>query len=117
MRIQHATLAGNGDSDDRIFTTPNAVVMLDGASAFLPVPVPSARYADVLGQHIRDALIADPAADLPQTLSRAIEQTRTDLQLTPGTSPTSTVAIARATADGLDMLVLGDTEIITPAET
>jgi len=116
MRIEYAELAGRGGSDDRTFLTPNAVIMLDGASAFVPVPVPAAQYAEVLGQHIRDALLSDPEGDLTEIVRAAIAATRAQLGLTPGESPSSTVAIARAARSSLDLFVLGDTEIIMPSE-
>ncbi|WP_116050025.1 hypothetical protein [Amycolatopsis palatopharyngis] len=71
MRVANAQLPPIQDSDDKIFTTPHAVIMLDGASAFVPVPVPANTYADRLGKHLRDSLQAWPDADLRATLAGA----------------------------------------------
>lgn len=115
MRIESATLPAKGSGDDRIFTTDNAVIVLDGASAFLPVPVPAATYAHRLGERVRDQLADDPAIDLTDALAQAIADTARALDLSPGHSPTSTVAVARHTAHAVDFLVLGDTNIYTPS--
>jgi len=117
MRVAAAQLPPQDDSDDKLFTTSNAVIMLDGASAFVPVPVAAATYADQLGRHIQATLIARPDADLADALADAIEATAGELSLSPGESPSSTVAIARARQDTADLLVLGDTDIVTPHET
>lgn len=116
MRVATAELAGRGHSDDRTFTTDNAVIMLDGASAFVPVPVPAATYADTLGRKLRDRLMVEPAAELSDTLATAIAATADRLDLAPGESPSSTVAIARAHGDRFDLLVLGDTQVALPGE-
>lgn len=117
MRVVAAQLPPQDDSDDKLFTTANAVVMLDGASAFVPVPVAASTYADQLGRHIQRALISKPDADLADVLADAIAATVRKLALTPGESPSSTVAIARVRKDSVDLLVLGDTEIVTPHQT
>jgi hypothetical protein len=90
--------------------------MLDGASAFAPVPVPASIYADHLGRHLRDALNAAPDADLRAILAAAIEQAADELRLVPGKSPSSTVTIAREVDDEVDLLVLGDNLVIVPDE-
>src|SRR5699024_370343 len=105
------------DSDDKIYITPNAVIMLDGASAFVPVPVPASTFAAQLGQRLRDTLTAQPDAALPAALGEAISDTAHTLQLQPGESPSSTVTIARQTDDHIDLLMLGDNLVMTPEET
>lgn len=117
MRVAAAQLPSQDDSDDKLFTTPNAVIMLDGASAFVPVPIAASTYAEQLGRHIRARLTERPDADLADVLAAAIEATAGELALSPGESPSSTVAIARVRRDTVDLLVLGDTEIVTPHET
>lgn len=117
MYVATAQVPGPDHSDDRIFTTPNAVIMLDGASAFVPVPVSAATYADHLGGTLRDQLTAHPDAALRDILAAAIETTAHDLDLSPGHSPSSTVAIIRAHAGHIDLLTLGDTQIVTPDQT
>jgi hypothetical protein len=104
------------ESADKIFVTPNAVIMLDGASAFVPVPVPASTYADYLGRLIADALTTNPSADLTEVLADAIKATADYLELQPGKSPSSTVTIARERDGQLDLLVLGDNLVILPDE-
>jgi hypothetical protein len=117
MRVASAQLPPIQDSDDKIFTTRHAVIMLDGASAFVPVPVPANTYADRLGRHIRDSLHSWPDADLRATLSGAIHTTARQLNLTPSQSPSSTVTIVRELDGHLDILVLGDNLVILPDKT
>nr|CTQ99243.1 hypothetical protein [Kibdelosporangium sp. MJ126-NF4] len=105
-----------GDSDDKIYTTANSVVMLDGASAFLPVPVSPSEYAEALGGHLQGLLERSPAGDLRQTLAMAIHAVVDDLDLRPGCSPSSTVTIVRWLEDFLDVLVLGDNLVATPGQ-
>lgn len=111
-----AQLPAFEDSDDKVFVTPNAVVLLDGASAFLPVPVSPSSYANQLGTSLRDHLLAAPAGDLRAILGRAIKETTTALDLAPGRSPSSTVTIARETGDWVDVLALGDSVAVLPGE-
>jgi hypothetical protein len=99
---------------DRIFIAPNAVVVLDGASAFAREAPDPAEYVDTLGAHLHQALTEDPSVGLTDALTAAIETAARDLKLRPGQSPSSTVAIARWRAKSVDLLVLGDTQITTP---
>ncbi|WAL65912.1 hypothetical protein ORV05_34510 [Amycolatopsis cynarae] len=117
MKVESAQLPPFEDSDDKIFVTPNAVIMLDGASAFVPVPVPAATYAEHLGQHIAHTLTTAPEADLVEALADAIKATTDELDLTPGRSPSSTITIARERDEHLDLLVLGDNVVILPDRT
>jgi hypothetical protein len=102
------------DSDDKIFVTDDAVIMLDGASAFAPVPVSVSAYAGHLGGKIRDQLTERPGIDLTEALRAGISSTADELALTPGESPSSTVTIARWLGDHLDLLVLGDNLAVLP---
>nr|WP_019808792.1 hypothetical protein [Saccharomonospora halophila] len=104
------------DSADKVFTTTEAVVVLDGASAFVPVPVPAATYADHLGRNILAGL-GDSDAHLRAVLAEAIDRTAGELNLSPGSSPSSTVLILRRRADEVDVLALGDSVVILPDET
>lgn len=115
MRVETAMLPDARSSQDRIFVTSSAVVMLDGATAFVPVPVTPDQYVDALGGHLVQTLTAQPAIPLTAALADAIEQTAQDLELQPGRSPSSTVAIVRQCGESVDYLVLGDTQIVTPA--
>ncbi|MEN2742735.1 hypothetical protein ABCS02_33585 [Microbacterium sp. X-17] len=115
MRVETAMLPDAGSSQDRIFVTPSAVFMLDGATAFVPVPVTPEQYVDTLGGHLVETLTTQPATALSVALADAIEQTARCLKLQIGKSPSSTVAIVRQQGEIVDYLVLGDTQIVTPA--
>lgn len=117
MRVVAAQLPPQDDSDDKLFITPNAVITLDGASAFVPVVVPASTYADHLGRSIQQRLTEQPAATLTDVLADAIATTAQALDLRPGDSPSSTVAIARIRGTLVDLLALGDTQIVTPHDT
>jgi len=100
------------EGQDRVHTAPNVVVVLDGASAFTPVPVDAGTYADELGARITGHLTDQPATDLVDVLASAIAGARDNLDLSPGKSPSSTVSIVRVGDDHVDVLVLGDSPII-----
>ncbi|WP_308283493.1 hypothetical protein [Pseudonocardia nigra] len=87
------------------------MVVLDGASAFVPVEVDPATYAQTLGAHIAARLDDDPAARLPGIVAASIRHTAAELDLTPGRSPSSTVSILRARTSTADLYVLGDSPI------
>ncbi len=91
-----------------IITTGDAVIMLDGASAFIPVPVPASVYADHLARQIARLMDARPQRDLHGILADAIAATVRDLDLQAGRSPSSTVIILRHAGEDADCLVLGD---------
>jgi hypothetical protein len=101
-------------SQDRIYTTQDAVIVLDGASAFVPVEVSPSTYVEALGRFLVEGLVADPRIPLTDLLAQAIEESALLLDLRPGSSPSSTVAIARLDDNVLDILVLGDSQIATP---
>ena len=114
MRIATAMLPDAGSSQDRIFTTPNAVIVLDGASAFVPVDVPPSAYVDTLGRFLVEGLTTEPRIPLDDLLAQAIKESASLLDLRPGASPSSTVAIARQDKNRLDLMILGDSQIATP---
>ncbi|GAB3565981.1 hypothetical protein GCM10027445_12060 [Amycolatopsis endophytica] len=114
MRVATAQLPPSEDSDDKIFTTSNAVIVLDGASAFVPVPVPASTYADCLGRELVACLTAHPEADLRAVLAEAIEQSAKALELEPGKSPSSTVTMLRESNGVVDVLRLGDSVAVLP---
>jgi hypothetical protein len=114
MRVATAMLPHSGSSQDRVYTTPTAVVVLDGASAFVPVEVSPSTYVDTLGRFLVEGLTAEPHALLTDLLAQAIEGAASLLNLSPGASPSSTVAIVREDGHGLDLLILGDSQIATP---
>ncbi|WP_284741839.1 hypothetical protein [Amycolatopsis sp. RTGN1] len=104
-------------SDDKIATTDNAVIMLDGASAFVPVPVAPAVYADELATRLTRELVRTPGDDLVELLAAAIHDVAGRLDLRPGRSPSSTVTILRAHDGWLDVLLLGDNLVVLPGAT
>ena len=107
MDVTAAQLPPRG-GDDAIVTTGQGVIMLDGASAFIPVPVPAAVYAGHLGQQLAKVMDTRPEGDLRGILADAITATARGLDLRPGKSPSSTVIILRQARSYADCLVLGD---------
>lgn len=103
---------GHRPSQDRIFTPPNAVIVLDGASQ----PAPSARdggwIADQIGRQLRSRLTTEPEADLRTAVADAITATADTYNLHAGESPSTTVSIVRWNHDTLDVLVLCDSPVI-----
>ena len=114
MRTATAQLPEFASSTDKVFTTANAVVVLEGAAAFREPPVPASLYAEHLGTALRGQLLTDPAGDLGGILREAIALVAYTLNLSPGDAPSSTVAIARAAGDHVDALVLGDSPVVLP---
>lgn len=99
-------------TEDRIFTTPNAVIVLDGASQ----PWASSRdggwLAEQVGRHLQQLLTEYPEADLADTLAEAIQHVRDLHRLQPGAAPSTTVGIVRWAGNDVDVLVLGDSPTI-----
>ena len=111
MKAHVAQLAGGRDNADRAFLTDHAAILLDGATAFLPVDVDPGTYADTLGESIANQLDDDPTTDLAAVVRAAIAHATDRLDLTPGRSPSSTVAILRTRENEADLYVLGDSPI------
>lgn len=109
MHVAYAQLPPAEDSADRIFVAENAIIVLDGATAFVPVPVSAQTYADHLGSSVVHQLHASPDLDLRDALAQAIRYTAASLGLYGSESPSATVAILRERAEEYDVLVLGDT--------
>ena len=114
MKVHTAQLAGGPVNADRVFCTQHAVVVLDGATAFEPVDVDPATYADTLGRMIADQLDRQPDAALADIVATAITAAADRLDLRPGWSPSSTIAILRITKAVADLYVLGDSPIHYP---
>lgn len=95
-------------SQDRALVTANAAIVLDGASPYLPVDVPTATYVDTLGANIADRLGSAPADELGDVVAGSIASTARALHLVPGNSPSSTVTIVRVLPDRVDVYALGD---------
>ncbi|WP_235213484.1 hypothetical protein [Amycolatopsis sp. MJM2582] len=89
IEVAAAQFPPHDDSDDKVFTTRSAVIVLDGASAYAPVPVSPSTYADSLGRHLRDHLDHYTGVDLADVLAEAITATATRLELTAGASPSA----------------------------
>ena len=116
----HVTLAQHPEppsGDDRAFVTSNAVIVLDGASAFAARDVPASTYAEHLGSTLA-SLVEESDEPLTALLADAIKATAAALDLTPGgRAPSSTVAVVRRRADAtVDVLVLGDSQVVIPGE-
>lgn len=116
----HVTLTQHPEppsGDDRAFVTSNAVIVLDGASAFAARDVPASTYAEHLGSTLA-ALVDGSDEPLTALLADAIKTTAATLDLTPGgRAPSSTVAVVRRRADtAIDVLVLGDSQVVLPGE-
>lgn len=111
MPVTTAQLPQPPRGADRVIAASNAVIVLDGASAIEPASVPPGIYADHLGASIAAALTARPEAALTSALAEAIEAAAGTLGLAGESCPSSTVAMARVTRDGADLLVLGDSFI------
>lgn len=115
LRAHCAQLPAPAGSDDRAFITDNAVIVLDGASAFAPQSLPAATYSETLGRQIARRLTEHPDDPLKDCLRDSIGATAAALNLSPGpTCPSSTVAIARSSDDHIDLLCLGDSLIVHP---
>jgi hypothetical protein len=116
----HVTLAQHPAppaGDDRAFITSNAVIVLDGASAFAARDVPASTYAQHLGSTLA-ALVDGTDEVLTVLLAEAIKTTAAALDLTPGgRAPSSTIAVVRKREDAsVDVLVLGDSQVVIPGE-
>ena len=109
--IRAATLAGASNNQDRYVVGDGFAAVLDGATS-----VAGDRshdpgwYAEQLGHAISETMssggpIADAVAD-------AIRMVRDAHGLTPDTSPTSTVAIARWSDDVVETYALGDSYVV-----
>ncbi len=117
MRTVIAQLPAIGESADKVFTTDRAIVMLDGASAFLPQTVAPSAYADCLGRALAEQLTLNTDGDLREILAASITTVVDEFHLRPGRSPSSTVTIVRATEEGhLEILLLGDNIVLLPDE-
>jgi serine/threonine protein phosphatase PrpC len=97
--------------DDRILTTPDSVIVLDGASSFAPGIACAGDFVDALGNEL-ERRARGAHDELQAVLYQAIADTADKLNLTPGSSPSSTVAILHVNMKTVDVLVLGDSPVI-----
>jgi hypothetical protein len=111
MKVHTAQLPGAETSADRVIVTQDAVIVLDGASAYLPVDIEPGTYAETLGRNIAAELHQAPETPIADAVAEAIRLTTDKLSLRPDASPSSTVAILRTRPDAADLYVLGDSPI------
>ncbi|MCA1702786.1 MAG: hypothetical protein LC808_05750 [Actinobacteria bacterium] len=111
MNINTAQLPGPRHSQDRVFITANAAIVLDGATAFASVEVDAGTYADALGRLIVTELRSDDSTDMAEVVSNAIDVVAQRFELRPGHSPSSTVTILRMRDHHADLFVLGDSPL------
>lgn len=111
MQVHTAQLAGGDTDADRVFVIDNAVIVLDGATAFEPVDVDPGTYAETIGATVADQLNETPSMDLTHAVAEAIRNTAARLRLRAEASPSSTVSILRARPGAVDLYALGDSPI------
>lgn len=111
MKVHTATLAGGDNNQDRIFVTENAVIVLDGASAFGPVDVDAGHYAETLGEVIAEQLSQGSGLAIADAVKIAVTHAVQKLGLKPGESPSSTVSVLRRQPHAVDLYALGDSSI------
>lgn len=99
-------------SQDRVFVLPQAVVVLDGASAPDPTQRDGGWHAAVLGAEITGRLADDATGRLVEVLAASIATIVEEHALTPGSSPSSTVAVVRWDDEQVEALVLGDSPVV-----
>ncbi|OJG06651.1 hypothetical protein BG618_02409 [Pseudonocardia autotrophica] len=108
MRVATAQLAGGERNADRVFVTDDAVVVLDGATAFEPVDLDPGEYAEAIGSEMVRRL---PGATIADAVAGAIHTVASAYDLHAGRSPSSTVSILRVRESDADLYVLGDSPI------
>lgn len=111
MTTHGASLPGaKGPGQDRFATTPNGLVVLDGATAIAPGVPPAEQYVDALLDALQDGLSSTD--DLQTVIAKAIAAVSDKLDLTPGDGPSSTIALLRWADSAVDAAVLGDSTIV-----
>ena len=103
---------GSRPTEDRIFTTKNAVMVLDGASQPEPTERNGAWIADQLGADLAKRLSSQPHLDLGEALESSIRQVTQQYEIRPNQSPSTTVAMVRWDASMVDVLVLCDSPVV-----
>jgi hypothetical protein len=103
--------AGSKPTQDRTVLLPDAVAVLDGASAPDPAERDGGCYAEQLARELAGRL-GDRRLDLTTVLADAIAAVTSEFRLVPGSSPSSTVTLLRWDADRVDALVLGDSPLV-----
>jgi hypothetical protein len=103
--------AGSKASQDRIVVLPDAVAVLDGASAPDPSDRDGGWYAARLAEELTGRL-GNRKLDLPTVLGDSIAAVTNAYRLVPGSSPSSTVTLLRWDESRVDGLVLGDSPLV-----
>lgn len=109
ITVETAQLPASSD-EDRLVVTDDAVIVLDGATAFDPNLPSAGAYVDRLSSELA-RLIADPSP-LTCVLEQSIARTATAVGIKPGAGPSSTVALVRLGPAVIEALVLGDSSVI-----
>lgn len=110
MKIVTAQKSGLTSNYDRVGYTTHGAVVLDGASSFGNTQYDTGEYVDILLDAILKRL--HTPEQLKPILAQSIQHTADLLRLTPGASPSATVAIARQQPTQTEFLVLGDAQIV-----
>lgn len=111
MTVVAATLAGGTNNQDRYVLGDTFAIVLDGATSIVgDRSHDPGWYAEQLGDAIAQRVVGP--GPLGEVVEEAIRSVRDRHQLTPETSPTSTVAIARWTNDAIETYVLGDSTVV-----
>lgn len=103
-------------SEDVVVVLPNAVVLLDGATTLDPAVPSGGWYASRLAGELAGRLTGYQNTDVADLLAASIRTVARDHELTPGKSPSSTVALLRWTDSTIEGLVLADTPIVAFTE-
>lgn len=113
LTFRVAQQAGSPDkpSEDRVILTPNASIVLDGASQWTPLKRSGGWLAEELGKRLQQGLLRDPLIDLVDLLDQVADDLIRQHELKRGEAPATTVNIVRATQERVDVLVLCDSPV------
>ncbi|WP_280195767.1 PP2C family serine/threonine-protein phosphatase [Nocardia farcinica] len=109
MQVRTAALPAATD-EDRALIYANGVVVLDGATSHDPAVPPASEYVNVLGVELSARL--GTSTDPVNALSEAIGATTAELDLEPGASPSSTVAMVHVEGETVTVALLGDSTVV-----
>lgn len=111
MTVHGASLPGAvPPGEDRWARTETGVIVLDGATSSHPDVPPAGDYVDALLDVLTESI--DSVADTRVVLADAIGVVTAKLNLSPGSAPSSTVAVLRERGDAIEAAVLGDSTIM-----